>query len=536
VTPIETARLVRARSFSSRIRPGPVALAIVLAALAAAENFGRYLSDRHWIVEDAQQHIAWTYRLRDPSLFPGDVVMDFFAAMAPIGYRGLFALAAPMVDPLLFSKCLPIVLFGLTLIFMWKLGSALEPRCGGAVAVVLALELASSFKGGFPRSFALALLVPHLYFLVTRRYAAAAVTLPLEAGFYPQLLFVGAGTHAATLLRDLAAAPSGPSWLDRLRGARRPLALLLGGLVLSGLFLGAAYGRRPANLGPILTAAEARQLPEFQRGGRSYFFDPAPVRFWIHNQRAGVGWSSRLRTLAVATLVFVLVLGRRVGRTPRILVDTVCVSVVLFGLAHLTLFRMHLPNRYLSYTVPLVLTLFLAVHARAVVEAVAARWSWIDRVRAGLARRPAVGALLLIVIVLGSAVRMTVQKPNRVDPAWVEISAFLAELPKDVLIAGEGPALSGVPLFAQRSIYEHPELSLPYFQTFREEMLRRRAVVHAALDAPGPGALAAFCRASGVTHLLIDRAHPLPRVVSWLADRAVFQNRRFLVAPCPTQP
>ena len=82
---------------------------------------------------------------------------------------------------------------------------------GGVVAAVLTLELASSFKGGFPRSFALALLVPHLYFLVTRRYAAATVMLPLEAGFYPQLLFVGAGTHAATLLRDLAAAPSGPS-------------------------------------------------------------------------------------------------------------------------------------------------------------------------------------------------------------------------------------------------------------------------------------------------------------------------------------
>jgi len=509
---------------------------IVLAALAAAQNFGRYLSDWYWIVEDAQQHIAWTYRLRDPSLFPGDALMDFFAAMAPIGYRSLFALVAPVVDPLLFSKCLPVILFGLTLIFMWKLGSALEPRWGGVVAAVLTLELASSFKGGFPRSFALAVLVPHLYFLVTRRYAAATVMLPLEAGFYPQLLFVGAGTHAATLLRDLAAAPSGPSWLDRLRGARRPLALLLGGLAVSALFLGAAYGRRPANLGPILTAAEARQLPEFQRGGRSYFFDPRPVRFWIRNQRAGLGWSSRLRTLAVASLVFVLVLGRRVGRTPRILFDTLCVSIVLFGLAHLTLFRMHLPNRYVSYTVPLVLTLFLAVHARAVVDAVAARWSWVAWARAGLGRRPAVGALLLILIVLGNAVQMAANKPNRVDPSWVELSASLAGLPKDVLIAGEGPALSGVPLFARRSIYEHPELSLPYFQTFREEMLRRRAAVHAAINAEAPETLAAFCRASGVTHLLIDRAHPLPRVTPWLADRAVFQNRRFLVAPCPTQP
>ena len=102
-------------------------------------------------------------------------------------------------------------------------------------------------------------------------------------------------------------------------------------------------GARPT-LVPSLTAAEARQLPEFQRGGRSYFFDPRPVRFWIRNPRAGLGWSSRLRTLAVASLVFVLVLGRRVGGPLGSSSSTLCVSIVLFGLAHLTLFRMHLPT------------------------------------------------------------------------------------------------------------------------------------------------------------------------------------------------
>ena len=57
--------------------------------------------------------------------------MDFFAAMAPIGYRSLFALVAPVVDPSCSASVLPVILFGLTLIFMWKLGSALEPRWAG---------------------------------------------------------------------------------------------------------------------------------------------------------------------------------------------------------------------------------------------------------------------------------------------------------------------------------------------------------------------------------------------------------------------
>ena len=47
---IETTGLIQARSLSGRVRWGPVALVIMLAALAAAENFGRYLSDWYWIV------------------------------------------------------------------------------------------------------------------------------------------------------------------------------------------------------------------------------------------------------------------------------------------------------------------------------------------------------------------------------------------------------------------------------------------------------------------------------------------------------
>src|SRR5690606_40444330 len=36
---------------------------------------------------DAAHHVWWLYRYADPTLFPGDVMFDYFRTSAPLGYR-----------------------------------------------------------------------------------------------------------------------------------------------------------------------------------------------------------------------------------------------------------------------------------------------------------------------------------------------------------------------------------------------------------------------------------------------------------------
>src|SRR5687768_8588423 len=42
------------------------------------------------VQDDARQHVFWLARLRDPELFPNDLVADYFQALAPPGYVALY--------------------------------------------------------------------------------------------------------------------------------------------------------------------------------------------------------------------------------------------------------------------------------------------------------------------------------------------------------------------------------------------------------------------------------------------------------------
>ncbi len=489
------------------------------------------LASRYRFVDDAQAHIFWTYRFRDPELFPRDIYADYYSSMmAPAGFRALYFIAAQGMDPLLFSKLLPFALLAVVAGYAWRLGRALEPGWGGLLAGLLILEYSGNCRGGMPRSFFLSLLVPHVYYLATRRFGAASVVLALEGLLEPIVFCLGFGLQGVSLVRDLVSEHAGPlSARFRTHGCH--LGLFLGATALAAAIVATThFVYRPAFVGPAFSRTEAAEMSEFRPGGREPFFDPDPLRFYVHSDSSGVGLNPRLGRLLLAALVLLPLVGRRVFVTPPIIVDLVVVSLLLFAVSHLVFPHLYFPNRYVRYSLPLSAILTIAFHGRAAAERVR---HWMpERLRprghhVRWAAALAAGALLLVVLV--AAARTVVVSVPRANPVTADLYDFLATLPKTSVIAGTAHRLDAVPLLTQRSIFWHPEFHAPFFKGYYRLVQERRAAL-AALEARGYAEIDRFCRDFGVTHFVFERTRPLPPVVP--ARARLFENAGFLVTTC----
>jgi hypothetical protein len=288
-------------------------------------------------------------------------------------------------------------------------------------------------------------------------------------------------------------------------------------------------------MGPVITRAEAQTQPEFQEGGRVEFWRSDPIKFWLTGGRSGIGVHG-LPHLTVLGLVFVaIVRGRKLRDTPPALLDNAVVALGLFALAHAVLFRLHLPNRYTRYALPLSAILVVAAHLWPAVQEWRARSTMGRRVAALAVRtwKPAVAVGLLLLAALVTNAMSGAWRP--VQRAQVEFYEFVASLPVDARLAGN-VSLAGVPLFSRRSVLVDPEFALPYLRGYYREVQRRQDALRAALASRSRPGLAQFCREFGVTHLVLSRTQPLPPAgANRPPAERLLENERYLVVTCPRE-
>jgi hypothetical protein len=267
--------------------------------------------------------------------------------------------------------------------------------------------------------------------------------------------------------------------------------------------------------GGSFSAAEARQMPDFGPQGRTSFFLETPYQYWIESERSGFDLRVTDRIfrrvpilaeyLALGGLLLVLLALRRwlpsVGQLrPRavVLPQLLVVSLGLFILAHLTLFQLYLPSRFVKWSVPLVLAVAGGLALGMLVETAAARLR--------SARFGAVGTgTLTLALVLGLALYPARYNGIFSSDPHPTISAFLRTQPTDILVAGASSETDAVPAFAGRSVLVSREhmvfLRRDYYLELRE---RSRRLVSAYYTASLPE-LADFTRQSGVDFILVNR-------------------------------
>jgi hypothetical protein len=502
----------------------------LLASLAIAWVIGwagyRQATGGPYIVQDdARQHVFWMQRLADPDLFPGDWIADYFQSVAPEGYRSLYrALAALGGDPLQISKWLPIPLGLLVAGLAFGLTTALLPipiaGFWGAVLMVQSLGMNDDLASATPRSFLYPLFLAFAWGWVQSNPWLLLPAIGLLGLFYPQYVLVAGGILAIDLLwrwrgrwwPQMRSILTQDFWRSPDRADKRDRLSLIGGAV-AAIVLG-IYALQASDYGPVVTASQARSLPEFFSSGRANFFDDNWFDFWVLGQRSSLLPKDPFTpaTLALALLLPLVWWRRDRLRLGRHLSDRLALfpfwllsGVGWYAIAHLLLFRLHLPGRYTQHSLRMILPIAAALVLTIAIETLLRRVGQGDRAvwqRAG-------AGLLVVVLGLGALFYplslKRFPKANYVAGESPGLYQFAAAQPKTWRVASIAKEADNLPTFAARSVLVAREYAIPYHWGYYRVFRQRAIDLLQALYSPDFARVRRFNQQYAIDAWLIDR-------------------------------
>lgn len=459
--------------------------------------------------DDARQHVYWTAKFQDPELFQEDILTEFISSpvMDPPGYQLLYWLGTRLLDPLPLSQLMSL---GLLLLSIWLLEllakGLIQERRGRLLLGMLFLFFSLyNFSGGFPRGFAFPLLIGFLMLQQRGAVGWAGLVVVLEALFYPPILLNTLAMAGVELLGALRRDGWGRGLL------RRCGALGVGCVVAFGLLLW-VYGPSDRELlGRQITVEEAKTMPEFQEHGRSEFFRESTVGFLLFG-RSGIGVEYVLG-FGIILAAMVATGGIRILRVPGLALHLCWSSLLLFFLAHLLLFRLHLPSRYTLYTLPLALMLTIGASIGPFLEATRGTWTRLGEyipasIRGRWARWIILAALAAIYAwAQGHLIVKVDPHVVAIESSELQMLSFLESLPKDALIAGHPMDMNNVPLVARRKVLANQELSLPYHMGYYNKIRDRLFDLFQTYYATDWDVVEQFVRRHRIQAMVVNRDH-----------------------------
>jgi len=303
------------------------------------------------VQDDARQHIFWMRRYLDPTLFPNDLIADYFQTIAPVGYKLFYWIFAKLgVDPMLLAKLLPAAI-GLVCVYLaFRVFMELLPDPRGAfiasVLICQMLWIKDDVISATPRAFGYPLFLLFVLLFLRRSFSLCFVVLVLEGLFYPPAMIISAGLPVLNLIQKDAGR-------FRFSRVRSDYVFCAAAIVLAAT-LAIGFENSAAAYGPIVSAKVARAMPEFKPEGRTSFFQPG-MDFWLKHQRAGffprkvptpIFWSGVIFFLLYAFGKFP---GRqRTRKAVGFVLRLLLISFGLWTVAHAFLFKFYLPSRYLQ--------------------------------------------------------------------------------------------------------------------------------------------------------------------------------------------
>jgi len=454
------------------IRPFVIAYLVLLTAIISLRNFLPALLRPDLREDDYAQLIWWTYQFNDAELFPKDVILEFFSLpiFSTYGWQYLCRLFVPFFDAQQFGEILPFVLVLPSTVLVWLLGHHFgRGSLGAAFAVIFFTVVEMRYlRSGLPRSFAVPILLFGMWSLSQHRQGALGLSIFFGALFYPPV--------AANLVL-LTAVVLGLRWYTDKKLPANWLTLLF--FVCCAAFtLASAYlGPLPDGIGPRTSLEAALSMPEFFDGGRSAFFSEDIWSFYFTKSSSGLG----INPYAALGLLFAIVL--TLHYFPRAISIEIwslaATSIALFVLAHMTLFLMYFPNRFVRYTLPVFYLLFLSSLLPSVVDSLR-KMKWMSRIYHSLPERRqcrvfAFVSGIVLLSFFGEAtlkIKSALTAPSRF-PDMEAAYRFLETLPKETLVAAHPDDADDVPLRARRSVLASRETSLPYHLGYYNKMRER---------------------------------------------------------------
>ncbi len=463
------------------------------------------LNHAYIVQDDARQHIVFLQRLLDPIAFPDDLIANYFTAVAPAGYKALYGAAAKLgLSPLSFAQLLPVILSLVSTYFLYQVAIGLWPVALNGVLTTLIFNqqiwLNDDLVSATPRAFVYPIFIAFLHYLLRGSLLPCLLTLLLQGLFFPQLLLVQVLILGLRLV-----------WPSATGLTRRDLLWLGAGLLVAGSVL-LPYALSASAFGSVITAAQMRTMPEYGPGGRNEYFGVGALAFWLQG-------NSGLRIPVFPTLVlagFGLPL-LRLGQARRVLAQLGLASLLLYGLAHLLLLRLHFPSRYTYHT----FVIGLSIAAGIVLSwGLAQGWQWLEPRLGHLKGRErlALGLTALVaavVIAVPAVPALFVKFQGWVIGDQVELYDYLKQdaLKQDALgqqvpkprIASLAEAANSLPAFTGASVLVGREFALPHHPSYYQQFIQRTADLIQAQYSSQPDQLDRFIQTYRIDYMLLDR-------------------------------
>jgi hypothetical protein len=473
-----------------------LAASIIVAALFSLSGFGLSLQE-YTIQDDARQHVFWLQRLNDRQLFRDDLIADYFSSVAPAGYKFVYWLANLFgFEPLVFNKILPLLLGVGTTIYLFLVTLEIFPiPLAGFFASLLLnqnLWLLDDLVSGTPRSFLYILFLGFIYYLLRQQLLSCILFIVLQGLFYPQVLLISAGILCLNLITQ-----------------KQGRYLYLIGLIAAVITVG-IYKLQTAEFSEVITLVQAQQLSEFYPAGRSPFFSDNPWYFWLIAKQSGFfpfEWqyflmcSFGLLLPLLDKLPHIFPLVDKISAKSRIIWQIVIISLVWYSLAHLMLFRLHLPSRYSQHTGRIAIALLSGITLTILLDKLIQQVAAHSPTRQSIITAIAIGILLYPTY----AVQAYPQRLGYVTAKKPELYQFLQQQPKNIVIATLSELGDFIPSFAQRSVLTAREYSIPYHWDYYKQIRQRTQDLIQAQYSSNPADFKQFIQQYQVDLWLIDR-------------------------------
>ncbi len=455
-------------------------IAVIYAILGLQQAF----SSEYVIQDDARQHVFWMQRFLDSNLFPNDLIADYFQSVSPVGYFHLYRLIAFLgIEPILLSKLLPIILGIISTAYCFGISMQIFPLPITAFITTLifnqTLWMKDDLISATPRAFAYPLLVAFLYYLLRKSLLPCLATIILSGIFYPSNVFICVGI----LILRLGDWQNGKFQLSQQR--HHYLFCGIGCVVAFMVML--PYALKSSEFAPVITLAQAKELPELFPGGRSAFFNPNPLFYYLGGLRSGIFSRGVLSPITLCFGFALPILIRYRYKfpllqylTPEIVIlpQILVTSLAIFITAHLLLFRLYFPSRYTAYTFRVLLAISAAIvittilnHALSSVSVINKKYNLWNKIGVASIIIGLISLLLFYYPLLIKKFPKTAYKTGHY-PALYE---YFQNQPKDTLIASLAEEVNKLPTFSQRSILAGREYAIPwhfgYYSQFRQRTI-----------------------------------------------------------------
>ncbi|VEP11431.1 conserved membrane hypothetical protein [Hyella patelloides LEGE 07179] len=432
-----------------------------------------------WIVQDdARQHVFWMMRYLDPELFPNDLIADYFQSVAPFGYTSLYKVAASFgIDPLVFNKLVPVGLRLVITYYFFLLCREIFPVPIGCAISTLLLNhniwLKDDIVSGTPRAFLYPFLIAFLYYFTKQSLIPCLITIVLLSWFYPQTVFLASGMLVMRLIKWQGLIPT-------LSPNQEYRYFSLIGLTVAFLVM-LPYAIKTSDYAPIITRAEAILMPEFHYGGRSNFFKGSIFEYLV-GRGNGVMISTAVFSpiILISSLFLPLVikkshkftLAKKINANLDNLVKLLIASLGMYILAHIVLFRLHLPSRYTTHSLRIVVTISAGITITVVLDYLFKSFKKKFNTR----QSKVFSSLVIFAIAL-------LTYSSFFDPfsptgykigSYPELYHFFQQQPKDIMIASLVKEADNLPTFTKRSTLVSREYAIPYqlgyYKPFRRKI------------------------------------------------------------------